>query len=127
MSEPRMSLPIRIGSIDTTTSSFRQFLSEFPFDEAEKIIASLPADEQNKVLQDVLLRKFVATFKKHHVNRVFRNIKALIKECDEEDEGEPCAACHEGKRWEGADCCKECIERCCDGSGCDGCQNEDDE
>jgi len=54
-------------------------------EEAEKIIASLPADQQNKVLQDVLLRKFVATFKVHHLNRVYRNIQALIKECDEWD------------------------------------------
>lgn len=48
---------MRIGSIDTTTASFRQYLSEFPMEEAEKIIASLPADQQDKVLQDVLQRK----------------------------------------------------------------------
>ena len=77
-----------ISSIDTTTKSFRQYLSEFPMEEAEKIIASLPADQQDKVLQDVLLRKFVATFKVHHLNRVYRNIQALIKECDEWDEAE---------------------------------------
>ena len=142
----------QIGSINTNTPSFRQYLSEIPFEEAEQIIASLPDDEQNKVLQEVLLRKFVATFKKHHINRVFNNIKALIKECDERDEAEAneeayldymakehgvfdkqdalnfrdevanrCANCHEGERWRGEDCCKECIERCCDGSGCDGC------
>ena len=78
----------QIGSIDTSTASFRQYLSEIPIEEAEQIIAGLPDDEQNKVLQEVLLRKFVATFKKHHVNRVFNNIKALIRECDEWDGAE---------------------------------------
>jgi len=112
----------QIGSINTNTPSFRQYLSEIPFEEAEQIIAGLPAQEQRRIIQEVLLRKFVATFKKHHINRVFRNIKALIKECDEWDEAaNRCANCHEGERWRGEDCCKECIERCCDGSGCDGC------
>ena len=86
MSEPRMSK--QIGSIDTSTHSFFNYLSAFPFEKAKQIIASLPDDEQNKAVQEVLLRKFVRTFKIHHTNRVFRNIKALIEECDEWDGAE---------------------------------------
>jgi hypothetical protein len=78
----------QIGSINTNTASFLKYLSEIPFEEAEQMIAGLPAQEQRRIIQEVLLRKFVATFKKRHINRMFNVIKVLIRECDEWDEAE---------------------------------------